>query len=130
MPVDSANLSPSSAFAAIAMFITLIGIGASMGLNTGYAINFGRDFGPRLFLSLIGYPSSIFTHNSGWAFWGPGLSSMLGGILGGGMYDLFVYTGEDSPVNRVEGGRKAGQASWDQRQRALLADDEEPEAEV
>lgn len=55
---------------------------------------------------------------------------MLGGILGGGMYDLFVYTGEDSPVNRVEGGRKAGQASWDQRQRALLADDEEPEAEV
>lgn len=77
-----------------------------MGLNTGYAINFARDFGPRIFLFLIGYSSEVFTHNNFWTFWGPGLSSILGGLLGGLTYDVFVYTGADSPVNRPEGGRR------------------------
>lgn len=73
--------------------------------SLSYAINFARDFGPRLFLSLIGYPRTLFTHNSYWCLWGPGLASMIGGLLGGGMYDVCVYTGEDSPVNRVGRGQ-------------------------
>ncbi|CAO1622491.1 unnamed protein product [Parajaminaea phylloscopi] len=108
---DKKNLSVPKGIMPFAMFITLVGIGASMGLNTGYAINFARDFGPRLFLSLMGYPREIFTHNNYWTFWGPGISSVLGGLLGGLTYDIFVYTGADSPVNRPEGPRRPNAAS-------------------
>lgn len=69
------------------------------------AINFARDFGPRLFLFTIGYPSQIFTHNNYWCLWGPGVGSILGGLIGALAYDSLVYTGTDSPLNRVEGGR-------------------------
>ncbi len=37
-----------------AMFILLLGIGASLGYNTGYAINGARDTGPRIALWLMG----------------------------------------------------------------------------
>lgn len=45
---------------------------------------------------------------------------MVGGLLGGGMYDMCVYTGEDSPVNRVGRGQAGG---------LVLVDDEEGEGE-
>lgn len=69
------------------------------------AINFARDFGPRLFLFTIGYPTQIFTHDNFWCLWGPGLGSTVGGLIGALVYDAFVYTGTDSPLNRLEGGR-------------------------
>lgn len=104
---------PRLARPAFAMFLTLVGIGASLGLNTGYALNFARDFGPRIFLFLVGYGTKIFTTHSYWAFWGPGLASIGGGLLGGMVYDMCVYTGEDSFVNRVEGGRRKNQIRRD-----------------
>ncbi|CAO1619310.1 unnamed protein product [Sympodiomycopsis kandeliae] len=121
---DKKNLSPPKGTMPIAMFLLLVGIGAALGINTGYAINFARDFGPRLFLYTVGYPSTIFTHNSYWAFYGPGLSSVLGGLLGGLIYDAFIYTGTDSPLNRLEGGRSNPTFEETQQGSALL--DTEP----
>ncbi|PWN19117.1 aquaporin-like protein [Microstroma glucosiphilum] len=102
---DKGGLGVPKGIMPIAMFLTLLGIGSALGINTGYAINFARDFGPRLFLSLMGYPSTVFTHNNYWCLWGPGLASIIGGLVGGGMYDVCVYTGEDSPVNRIGRGQ-------------------------
>ncbi|PWN25170.1 MIP family channel protein [Jaminaea rosea] len=123
---DKGNLSVPKGCMPFAMFLTLVGIGASLGLNTGYALNFARDFGPRIFLFLVGYGSKIFTTHSYWAFWGPGLASIGGGLLGGLVYDVCVYTGEDSFVNRVEGGRRKNQIRRDlgeSEEQALLEEE-------
>lgn len=101
---DKNNLPPPKGTMAFAMFIVLIGIGASMGVNTGYSLNLGRDWGPRLALWFLGYGNEIWTHNSYYFAWGPGLGALTGGLVGGGIYDFAVYTGRDSPLNRPVGG--------------------------
>lgn len=97
---DPANLKPPRGTQPFAMFIVLLGIGSSLGYNTGYAINGARDTGPRIALWLVGYGREVWTHNGWYWFWNPWLSSVLGGVVGAGMYDAFLYTGLDSPANR------------------------------
>lgn len=96
---DQRGLTPPRGCMPLAMWLLLVGIGASLGINTGYAINFARDTGPRIFLYFVGYGSDIFTSHSYWFLWGPGLASILGGLLGATVYDTMIYTGTDSPLN-------------------------------
>jgi len=63
----------------------------------GYAINFARDFGPRLFTYCVGYGSGVWTAG-GYYFWIPMVVPFLGCLLGGFLYDLLIYQGP-SPVN-------------------------------
>ena len=37
------------------LFIAIVGIGACLGMETGYAINPARDLGPRLLTAMVGY---------------------------------------------------------------------------
>lgn len=90
-------------------FIVLIGIGASMGINTGYAMNGARDTGPRIGLWLLGYGGEIWSHNHNYWIWGPWIGAIVGGCFGGFTYDTFIYTGRDSWLNRpLKGGSKPG----------------------
>ena len=119
---DSANLKPPKGTQPFAMFIVLLGIGASLGYNTGYAINGARDTGPRIALWLVGYGSEVWTHDRWYWIWNPWLSSMLGGVAGAAVYDVFLYTGVDSPVNRPKRVGRGGDG--DEEGRApLLGDD-------
>ncbi|KAB8337025.1 hypothetical protein FH972_021329 [Carpinus fangiana] len=52
---DKGNLSPPQGTQPFAMFLALVGIGAALGVNTGYAMNGARDSGPRIALWLVGY---------------------------------------------------------------------------
>lgn len=45
----------------VALFITILGIGASLGFQTGYAINPARDLGPRLLTAMVGYGRAVFS---------------------------------------------------------------------
>jgi aquaglyceroporin related protein len=45
-----------------------IGISACFGWETGFAINFARDFGPRCFLSMAGYGTEVWTAGN-YYFW-------------------------------------------------------------
>ncbi len=113
---DTANLKPPKGTQPFAMFIVLLGIGASLGYNTGYAINGARDTGPRIALWLVGYGSEVWTHDAWYWAWNPWLSSILGGAVGAATYDAFLYTGQDSPFNRpkvVRGGYGAIQVTSD-----------------
>lgn len=101
---DKGNLPTPRGTMAFAMFIVLVGIGAAMGVNTGYALNGARDTGPRLALWALGYGNEIWTHNSSYFIWGPWLGAITGGCIGGLVYDIFVYQGKDSWVNRPLGG--------------------------
>lgn len=80
---DKGNLPTPKGTMAMAMFIVLIGIGASMGVNTGYALNGARDAGPRLALWLLGYGNTVWTHNNAYWAWGPWAGAITGGCVGG-----------------------------------------------
>ena len=60
-------------------------IGASFGLNTGYAINPARDFGPRLWIAIVSGGASLSADN--YYFWIPIVGPLLGGVVGAFIFD-------------------------------------------
>lgn len=118
---DAGHLMP------LALFFLIFGIGACFGWETGYAINLARDFGPRLVSYMIGYGDEVWSAG-GYYFWVcsevlflfllwsfvlsslltnlslesllqiPMVAPFFGCLLGGFIYDAFLYTGE-SPIN-------------------------------
>ncbi|KAK2878126.1 hypothetical protein FQN49_001125 [Arthroderma sp. PD_2] len=81
----------------LGLFFLIFGIGACFGWETGYAINFARDFGPRLMTYCLGYGNEVWSAG-GYYFWVPMISPFFGCVFGGFLYDVFLYTGE-SPIN-------------------------------
>ncbi len=77
-----ANLNP------LIIGFLIVAIGASFGLNTGYAINPARDFGPRLFMAIPSGGYSFVANN--YYFWIPIVAPLLGGVAGAFIYDLTV----------------------------------------
>ncbi len=80
------------------LFFLLFGLGACFGWETGYAINTARDFGPRVMSYALGYGSGAWSASNCY-FWIPMVAPFVGTLLGGGAYDVFIYTGPESPVN-------------------------------
>src|SRR6266516_3343431 len=74
-----ANLNP------LIIGLLVVAIGTSFGLNTGYAINPARDFGPRLWATIFwgGVSFNAYT-------WIPIVAPILGGIAGGFIYDFTI----------------------------------------
>lgn len=79
------------------LFFLIFGIGATLGWETGYAINLARDFGPRMFSWFAGYGSGVFSAG-GYYFWIPIVAPFCGCLFGASLYDLFIFQGE-SPMN-------------------------------
>jgi MIP family channel proteins len=93
---------PSSAFGAPIVFALLfMAIGMAFGMNTGYAINPARDFGPRLFTSMAGWGSKVFTTRD-YYFWIPVVASLVGGVAGGGFYKLLVEMHHPPPLQQQQ----------------------------
>ncbi|KAK2008428.1 MIP family channel protein [Colletotrichum eremochloae] len=93
---DPAN-GAAGPFMPLALFFLIFGIGACWGWETGYAINLARDFGPRLVSYILGYGPGVWSAG-GYYFWIPMVAPFFGTLLGGFLYDVFMYTGE-SPIN-------------------------------
>ena len=64
-------------------------IGATFGMNSGYAINPARDFGPRLFTAVAGWGGEVFRAGNGW-WWVPVIAPPIGGLLGAFVYDAAI----------------------------------------
>jgi len=77
-----ANLNP------LIIGFLIVAIGASFGLNTGYAINPARDFGPRLWIAIVSSGQSFAANN--YYFWIPIVAPLLGGVVGAFIFDLTV----------------------------------------
>ena len=82
----------------LALFFLIFGLGACFGWETGYAINLARDFGPRLMSYIVGYGHEVWSAG-GYYFWIPMVAPFLGCAFGGFLYDVFIYTGPESPIN-------------------------------
>lgn len=93
---DKGNWALSRGAMPVGLFFAVLAIGAALGFNTGYALNPARDLGPRVALTLLGYGSELWTHDGAYWLFGPTLAPIAGGLLGVGLYDAFLYTGDDS----------------------------------
>jgi aquaporin-9 len=86
---DPRNCAPAANLAPLLIGGTVLAIGITFGFNSGYAINPARDLAPRLFTFVAGWGSEVFRAGQGW-WWVPIVGPMLGGVLGGWVYDLLI----------------------------------------
>ena len=61
-------------------------IGLALGVNTGFAINPARDFGPRLWMAMV-YSGRSFVNDYWWI---PIVACLLGGVVGAFIYDFTI----------------------------------------
>jgi aquaglyceroporin related protein len=109
---DKKNNPPPAGLAPVALFFLIFGIGCSLGVETGYALNPARDLGPRLVTSMVGYGKAVYTFRNQYWLWTPILGPLIGAQFGCAAYDILLYTGEDSIVNKPrKSDRKKGQAA-------------------
>jgi glycerol uptake facilitator protein len=86
--VDARNQPVQGNLNPLIIGLLIVAIGASFGLNTGYAINPARDFGPRLWIALFsGFES--FSQNN-YYFWIPIVGPLLGGVVGAFVFDYTI----------------------------------------
>lgn len=86
---DQRNMALPAALGPVIVGAGVLAIGMTYGLNSGYAINPARDFGPRLFTYLAGWGSEVFTAHDHW-WWVPIVAPCVGAILGSVLYELFI----------------------------------------
>ncbi len=86
---DRRNGAPEAGLGPLLVGALVLAIGMTYGVNSGYAINPARDFGPRLFTAVAGWGSEVFQANNAW-WWVPIAGPMIGGPLGGWVYDLLI----------------------------------------
>ncbi|KAF7288676.1 hypothetical protein HMN09_01373600 [Mycena chlorophos] len=115
---DKKNLPPPNGLAPLFLFLLILGIGASLGMETGYAVNPARDLGPRLLTSMVGYGGAVYTYRRQYWFWCPILGPILGAQFGCAFYDVFMYAGDESPVNQPDANARANDAAHSLRRNA------------
>lgn len=86
---DTRNSPAPSGLTPVVVGLLVVAIGASLGFNTGYAINPARDLGPRVFTAMAGWGSEVFAAANAW-WWVPVVAPCVGAIAGGWAYDLCV----------------------------------------
>ncbi|KAI8874341.1 aquaporin, partial [Ramicandelaber brevisporus] len=74
----------------IAVGLIFTTIALCIGHGTGFALNPARDFGPRVFTAIAGWGKDVFTA-SDYYFWIPLVVPIVGGVLGGLVYDTFIH---------------------------------------
>ena len=73
----------------LAAALLVLGIGASLGGPTGYAINPARDLGPRVAHAVLPIPHK---GSSDWSYsWVPVAGPIIGGVLAGLVGNAFVF---------------------------------------
>ncbi len=97
--IDRRNQAPAANLAPLLVGAVVLVIGITFGFNSGYAINPARDFGPRLFTYLAGWGSEVFRAGQGW-WWVPIVGPLIGGPLGGAIYDLLIFRHHPSEDSR------------------------------
>jgi glycerol uptake facilitator protein len=100
---DARNMAPGANMAPFIIGLVVVGIGMAIGAAAGYAINPARDLGPRLAAWVTGWSDAFADQRGDFYAWVPIIGPLLGGALGGYVYDWFV--GSYLPVAEPEVGR-------------------------
>jgi glycerol uptake facilitator protein len=83
------TLAPAANTGALMIGLLVAAIGASAGYLEAWPINPARDFGPRLFCFLNGWGAQALPAPGDY-WWVPILGPLLGGVAGGGLYQLAI----------------------------------------
>ena len=83
------EMAPGANGGAVMIGLLVALIGASMGYLEAWALNPARDFGPRLFCFFMGWGSSAFPSPDNY-WWIPIVAPLIGGVIGGGVYQLLI----------------------------------------
>ncbi|KAJ5273240.1 MIP transporter [Penicillium angulare] len=114
---DDQNAPPGAGMNSLIIGLVISCLSMTFGYQTGAAFNPSRDFGPRLALLALGYPSELFL-NPYW-FYGPWVGAIAGAFNGAFLYDFFIFTGGESPVNypweRTQRAMKKSRMKWGRR---------------
>lgn len=86
---DEFNMPPGANLAPLMIGLVVVAIGMSFGGMHGYAINPARDFGPRLFTVIAGFPNNGLTDGTR-VWWIPIVAPLLGGLAGAAIYDFGI----------------------------------------
>jgi glycerol uptake facilitator protein len=100
------EMAPEANSGALMIGLLVALIGASMGYLEAFAINPARDFGPRLFCFFTGWGSSALP-SPGNYWWVPIVGPLIGGILGGGVYQYLVRPYLPAHVRALSGESKS-----------------------
>lgn len=114
---DDQNAPPGAGMNSFIIGLVITCLSIAFAYQTGAALNPSRDFGPRLALLALGYSSDLFL-NPYW-FYGPWAGSLAGAFIGALMYDFFIFTGGESPINypleRTQRAMKLSRMKWKNR---------------
>jgi glycerol uptake facilitator protein len=83
------EMAPQANSSALMIGLLVALIGASMGYLEAWALNPARDLGPRIFCFLAGWGSSAFPSPDNY-WWVPIAGPLLGGCVGGALYQYLV----------------------------------------
>lgn len=97
---DKKNPIPPNGLFPLVLFIVILGIALAIGMQTGFALNPARDLGPRILTAMAGYGKQVFTFRRHYWIWCPVIAPIMGAQAGALIYDVFLYTGKDSPINK------------------------------
>jgi glycerol uptake facilitator protein len=109
---DVRNSPPLANLAPLMIGLLVVVIGMAIGADAGYAINPARDFGPRVASFITGYGTAFRDQYGGLYWWVPIVGPLIGGLVGSGLYQVFIryYLPEDAedaagdPKAQPEGG--------------------------
>lgn len=97
----------SAALLPLALFFVFLGITAAFGMQTAFALNPARDFGPRVMTAMVGYGRAVFNYRSQYWLWCTTFAPILGALAAAAVYDVLMYTGGDSIINRPNASARA-----------------------
>jgi glycerol uptake facilitator protein len=107
---DERNSPPGANLIPPLIGLAVVVIGMSFGGMHGYAINPARDFGPRLFTVVAGFRNNGLTDGVR-VWWVPVVAPLLGGLVGGGIYDLGIRRYLPRPRPEPSSAASAGRLS-------------------
>jgi len=96
---DSHNVAPARGMNALVLGFTTMAMGSAFGYLTPFGMNPVRDLGPRFLLSMVGFPKQMWTEKRWFWLVGEIMGPFVGGIIGAGAYDIFIFDGPESPIN-------------------------------
>ncbi|CAE6483263.1 unnamed protein product [Rhizoctonia solani] len=99
---DKRNGPPPNGLVPLVLFFLILGEGACLGMQTGYALNPARDLGPRLMCWMAGYGRQVWNYRSQYWLYTPVIGPIVGAILGAAVYDAFIFTGSESIFNKPD----------------------------
>ncbi|RAL16765.1 MIP/aquaporin family protein [Aspergillus homomorphus CBS 101889] len=126
---DDQNAPPGAGMNSLIVGLMIMNMSVAFAYQTGAAFNPSRDFGPRLALLALGYGSDLFL-NPYW-FYGPFVGAIGGAMMGAFLYDFFIFTGGESPVNypweRTQRSMRKSKMKWKRRLHLAKAEGMEKE---